>query len=113
MRFFRSFLVRFGGADRIGVVRWESSSSSWEGARAGAVAVSILWSLMVAAAVCVHGDGAGVMGGGTSLGVALWWHRGQMAICLGSFGLGFSGGSVYDFELVVALGLIWDSSDWR
>jgi len=48
-------------------------------ARARAVAVSILWSLMVAAAVCVHGDGAGVMGGGTSLGVALWWHRGQMA----------------------------------
>jgi hypothetical protein len=83
--------VRFGGVDRIGrVVRWESSSSSWERARARAVAVSILWSLMVAAAVRVHGDGAGVMGG-TSLGVAFWWHRGQMVICPGSFGFEFLG----------------------
>jgi len=48
-------------------------------ARARAVAVSILWSLMVAAAVCVHGDGAGGMGGTSSGRGTLVWHRGQMA----------------------------------
>lgn len=73
------------GSDREGVVRWREVVVFVVEALVR-LAFSISWPLMmVAAAVCVvHGDGAQVMGG-TSLGVAFWWDRGQMVICLGSF----------------------------
>lgn len=96
--FLPSFLARIGGigSDR---GRWMGVVVFVVGA---GLPISISWSLMVAAAVCVHGDGAGVMGG-TSLGVALRWHRGRMVICLGSFVFDFSGW--YDLSCVFGFNL--------